>query len=103
MARTNTASFLTLFLVLLVVMTVLVASTEAVTLPIWCYCGYASKTQWACTVSAANWDGGSCGLSTWATYSNFKTLCLADGSLTALSLPLHGFLTVPPAPCKLDT
>ncbi|KAK5797133.1 hypothetical protein F5H01DRAFT_359263 [Linnemannia elongata] len=80
MARTNTASFLTLFLVLLVVMTVLVASTEAVTLPIWCYCGYASKTQWACTVSTGNWDGGSCGLSTWATYSNFKNLCLADGS-----------------------
>ncbi|KAG0060281.1 hypothetical protein BGZ89_012386 [Linnemannia elongata] len=66
MARTNTASFLTLFLVLLVVMTVLVASTEA--------------TQWACTVSTGNWDGGSCGLSTWAIYSNFKNLCLADGS-----------------------
>ncbi|KAG0055184.1 hypothetical protein BGZ83_009360 [Gryganskiella cystojenkinii] len=82
MARNDTARLLTFFLVLLVVVTILVSVSEAVTIPIWCYCGYASKTQWACTVSTGNWDGGSCGCDTYAIYSNFKNLCMENPSET---------------------
>ncbi|KAG0055182.1 hypothetical protein BGZ83_009358 [Gryganskiella cystojenkinii] len=81
MTRNSSTSFLTLFFALLVVMTVLVAVSEAVNIPIWCYCGHASKTEWACITAKGNWDGGSCGCNSYDIYNNFVNLCRGDGAV----------------------
>ncbi|KAG0041113.1 hypothetical protein BGZ83_002331 [Gryganskiella cystojenkinii] len=76
MAHTN---FLTVCLVFIVALTVFATSAEAGNLPVWCYCHDNAKTQWCCQLSSGNWDGGSCGLTTAATWNNFEYLCKANG------------------------
>ncbi|KAF9125282.1 hypothetical protein BG015_004920, partial [Linnemannia schmuckeri] len=64
-------TFKTSSLILLTVATLMfVMSSSAntvadATLPIWCVCGNnADKTRRACQSVGANWDGGSCGITT---------------------------------------
>ncbi|KAF9105922.1 hypothetical protein BGX29_011038 [Mortierella sp. GBA35] len=69
----NKPAFFMLFA--LVVLLVIMSQTEAVTVPIWCFCKDTPTTQRICSSIAAHWDGGSCGLDDTQSHKLFYQTC----------------------------
>ncbi|KAK3845758.1 MAG: hypothetical protein J3R72DRAFT_435565 [Linnemannia gamsii] len=68
------SAFMMLF-ALVVLLVLVVSQTEAVKIPIWCFCNDTPTTRQICTSVASHWDGGSCGFEIEGAYKLFMGTC----------------------------
>jgi hypothetical protein len=59
----------------IVILLVVVSQTEAVKIPIWCFCNDLPTTRKICLSVGSHWDGGSCGFEIEGAYKLFMGTC----------------------------
>ncbi|KAG0045247.1 hypothetical protein BGZ83_009517 [Gryganskiella cystojenkinii] len=57
----------------------IVSSTASATIyPIWCKCESSALTAHPCSVAGGNYDGGSCGMTSYTKCNNFRNACKSE-------------------------